>query len=94
MRQQPIFPALSRWFDTLPREHGLMIIGLLMAQVLVVLLYLVMADNVAQALRRRVELEAQAQQRHRCGVLQARREREQCLQSMTVSESIALGQRE
>jgi hypothetical protein len=59
-------------------ERRLVIAGLLLAQVLVVVLYLVMADNMAQAQRRRLQRVEQARALQRCSSLALREQRLQC----------------
>ncbi len=53
--------------------------GLLLAQVMVVLLYLILVNNIDQLKNKRLAAEQSAREHHRCAMMQNRLARDQCL---------------
>ena len=75
----------------LPRRAGLLrlamenpwaVAGLVLAQLMVVLLYLIMVDSLRQVDDRRAMQEQQSRQRQACTLLPRRADRDQCLATL------------
>jgi len=82
------FPgALRRRLGAMTREQRWSIAGLVVAQVMVVALYMILVNNMAQVETKRRALEEQAKARHECGLLAERLERAQCMQALQVQEA-------
>jgi len=66
----------------LSREQLFVAVGLLLALVMLVVLYRVLAGNLAQARSQQQQREQLIQERQRCGALKHWRERAQCQQPL------------
>lgn len=69
------------------RANGWVMAGLLLAQGMAALLYLVMVDNLAQVDSQRQAEVQRARQRHACTLLARRLAREQCVAALADAQS-------
>lgn len=60
------------------------IAGLVLAQIMVAVLYLMLVDNVTQIGIKKAAEEERTRQRHYCGLLPTRLERQQCLAELSM----------
>lgn len=75
------------------QEHRWALAGLLLALVMLAFLVSVMNENAAQAQNTRDEAQQKMQERGRCNILRDRREREQCLLDLRLSEQAQIAGR-
>ncbi len=71
--------AVRTRLGRLSSEKRWAIAGLSLAMVMLMLLYMVLTDNIAQLQNRRMTQQQEARERHHCAMLQGRLERDQCL---------------
>ena len=74
-------------------EHRWTVGGLLLAQAMVVMFYLILVDNVSQLETKRASAASQARERHDCAMTEGRLMREQCFAALATSrptEAIAV----
>lgn len=75
--------AIGRRVSGLSSESRWAIAGLLLAQIMVAVLYLMLVDNVTQIGIKKAAQEELTRQRHYCGLQPTRLERQQCLAELS-----------
>lgn len=75
--------AVGRRVASLSSESRWAIAGLLLAQIMVAVLYLMLVDNVTQISIKKAAEEERTRQRHYCGLQPTRLERQQCLAELS-----------
>ena len=86
-RPEPIvsanLAAVRSSMRAISAENRWVMAGLVLAMAMVVAFYMILVDNIAHLQTQRQAEQLQAQERHRCGMLMDRLEREQCLASLS-----------
>ena len=93
---RPAWPSLSLWvegmrarFKGISRENRWVLAGLVVAQLMVVAIYMLLVDNLAAVEKKRADLEQQAQERHRCAMMDERLARRECFIALQVRDTQA-----
>ncbi len=88
------WPNLRVWVDRtqtrirgMSRENRLILVGLIVAQVMVFAIYVLLVDNLAAVEKKRAALAEQAQERHRCAMMDERLARRECYISLQLRDS-------
>jgi len=86
-RREP--PSAAPWrLKTLLDKNRWTLGGLLLAQAMVLVFYLILVHNVAQVELKRVSAASQARERHECAMTEGRLMREQCFAVLATSRPV------
>jgi hypothetical protein len=82
-----VFGAMRMRLQRLSREQRWAVMGIVVAHVMVVALYVVLVDNIAKIESKRLASEQSAQEHHRCAMMLSRIEQSQCLVALKIQEA-------
>ena len=82
-----LMSAMRARAQRLSREQRWAVMGIVVAHLMVVAIYIILVDNIAKIENQRLASEQSAQERHRCAMMPSRIEQSQCLVALKIQQA-------
>ncbi len=82
-----VMDAMRTRLQRLSSEQRWAVMGIVVAHVLVMAIYVILVDNIAKIENKRLATEQSAQERHRCAMMPSHIEQRQCLVALKIQEA-------